>query len=126
MNLRRRRGFLIVNGLGCLIWFFAVAFYQKQILSLRYEISELEEKAQIEDVIRRDLCVEIARLKNPERIEKVGEKLGFIKAGLSQTTILSEVKFAPEEKIEEKTKSSSMLAFIFGQKAEAKTVGSEQ
>ncbi|MDI6751339.1 MAG: hypothetical protein QME07_00545 [bacterium] len=117
MNIRKRRGFLIVRGLGVLIWLFVLAFYQKQTLSLRYEIAELEEKARIEDVMRRDLYIEIAKLKNPERIENVGKGSGFIEAGLHQFTVLCKPKPEAEEKIEEKTMSSGMLAFIFGKKA---------
>lgn len=123
MYLRRRRGFLIVRGLGFLIWFFTIVFYQKQILSLQYEIAELEEKAKIEDVIRRDLCVEIASLKNPERIEKISQSSGFVSAGIGQTTILSQVKFEPEKKVEEKTNLSGMLALV--QMAEAKIINRE-
>ena len=126
MNIRRKRGFLIANGLGFLIWLFVLAFYQKQILSLRYEIAELEEKARIEDVMRRDLYIEIAKLKNPERIENTGKSSGFIEAGLHQLAVLCEPKIEREEKIEEKTKPSGILAFIFGQKAEAKVVSGKK
>ncbi|MBU1262864.1 hypothetical protein KKG61_09130 [bacterium] len=125
MNLRKRRGFLIVNGLCVLIWLFVLAVFQKQILSLRYEIAELEEKANVEDVIRRDLYIEIAQLKNLERIEKVGKNSGFVEAGLHQIAILCEPKFEVEEKMEE-SEPFGMLAMLFEEKAEAKTVGSRQ
>jgi cell division protein FtsL len=93
MNLiRRRRGFLIVNGLGILIWFFVLVFYQKQILSLQYEITALEEKAKIERVIRRDLSIEITKLKNLERIEEVGKGSGLVEANLQQVIFLDEPK----------------------------------
>jgi cell division protein FtsL len=92
MNIRRKRGFLIVSGLGFLIWLFMLVFYQKQILSLQYEISELEEKVKIENAIKRDLCIEITKLKNTERIEEVGKSSGLIETNLQQVIFLDEPK----------------------------------
>jgi cell division protein FtsL len=96
---RLKKNWLFVVWVGALFLFLlTIVFYQSRIIALRYEIAELEKKLLEEDMRRRGLEIEITSLRQPERIERLAKRYGFVRARPDQIVFLEEPEL-PKEKI---------------------------
>lgn len=107
--IRNRKGAIFIYILP-LVFPFLVIFEKSTNMSLRYEITELEDTLKEEKTRKRDLIIKIAELSSAERIEKLARAYGFVNISPPSIVFMEDVDVAYRK--EKKGKQSFLARLI--------------